>query len=224
MQILVVEDEPKIAAFIKKGLTEQRYAVDTAGDGIEALDKAEINSYDLIVLDLMIPKLDGLTVCRRLRELHITTPILMLTAKDAIESKVTGLDAGADDYLTKPFSFDELTARIRALMRRGPKSDPTVLTCADLVLNPASKVVTRAGKEISLTAREYALLEYMMRNPDQVLTKSQIIDHVWDVNYDGLSNIVETYVKYVRQKIKVSPSSPELIYTVRGSGYMLKTA
>ena len=223
MQILVVEDEPKIAAFIKKGLTEQRYSVDIVSNGQEALDKCFVNQYDLILLDLMLPLVDGLSVCRELRKEKIQTPILMVTAKDAIESKVTGLDAGADDYLTKPFSFAELTARIRALLRREPLVRPTILAIGDLSLNPATKIITRHGQEIALTAKEYALLEFFLRHPNQVLTKSEIIEHVWDINYDGLSNIVETYVKYIRQKLKLTDKDPDLIQTVRGSGYILKT-
>jgi DNA-binding response OmpR family regulator len=223
MQILIVEDEPKIAAFIKKGLTEQRYTVDVAVNGQEALDKCSVNQYDLILLDLMLPLVDGLSVCRELRTLEIPTPILMVTAKDAVESKVTGLDSGADDYLTKPFSFAELTARIRALLRREPSVKPVILEVADLKLNPATKMITRNSKEIVLTAKEYALLEFFMRHPDQVLTKSEIIERVWDVNYDGISNIVETYVKYVRQKLKTKPDDLDIIHTVRGSGYILKS-
>jgi len=222
MQILLVEDEPKILGLISKGLTEQRYLVDTASDGEIALEKCGVNEYDLIILDIMLPRVDGIEVCRQLRKDGIHTPILMLTAKDAVEAKVLGLDAGADDYLTKPFSFHELSARVRALLRRGVKTDPAILSIGDLSLNPASQLVTRGDKEINLTAREYALLEFFLRHPNQVLTKSEIIAHVWDVNYDGFSNIVETYVKYVRQKLKISPDSPELIHTVRGSGYILK--
>lgn len=205
-------------------MSEQGYAVDVAGDGQIALEKVDTNAYDLLILDLMLPKVDGITVCRTIRQEGQTVPVLMLTAKDAVESKVTGLDAGADDYLTKPFSFAELSARVRALLRRGPRLDATVLQCGDLTLDPATRMVSRAGKQIMLTAREYALLEFFMRNPNRVLTKTEIIDHVWDVNYEGLSNIVETYVKYIRQKIKTASSSPELIHTVRGSGYILKEA
>lgn len=221
MQILVVEDEPKIGQFIKKGLKEERYSVDLATDGRQALDQLEINNYDLMVLDIMIPVIDGYEVCRQVRKFNTNLPIIMLTAKDTVEDKVMGLDSGADDYLSKPFSFAELTARIRALLRRGQKAaDPVILTFEDLTLNPASKIVTRAGKSIDLTAREYALLEYFMRNQGIVLTKTQLLEHVWEYSYDGLSNIVETYVKYLRKKIQIKKDSKELIHTRRGSGYI----
>ncbi len=222
MQILIVEDEEKIANFLRRGLLEESYAVDIARDGEEALYKIDINEYDLIVLDLMLPKVDGITVCRKIREHNSKTPVLILTARDGIEDKVIGLDAGADDYVTKPFSFTELSARIRALLRRGNKSDPVVLSVGDLTLNPATRTARRKNKEILLTAREYALLEYFMRHPNIVLTKTQLLEHVWDYNYDGLSNIVETYVKYLRQKIKTDTSDSELIHTLRGSGYIMK--
>lgn len=222
MQILIVEDEEKIANFLRRGLLEESYAVDIARDGEEALYKFDINEYDLVLLDLLIPKMDGVAVCRKIREKNTNIPILVLTAKDAVEDKVAGLDAGADDYMTKPFSFSELTARIRALIRRGNKADPTVLTIDDLFLNPATRTAERNHKPITLTAREYALLEYFMRHPNIVLTKTQLLEHVWDYNYEGLSNIVETYVKYLRQKIKTSAKDKELIHTLRGSGYMMK--
>ncbi len=222
MQILIVEDEEKIANFLRRGLLEESYAVDVARDGEEALYKFDINEYDLVLLDLLIPKVDGVAVCRKIREKNTNLPILVLTAKDAVEDKVAGLDAGADDYMTKPFSFSELTARIRALIRRGNKADPAVLTVDDLSLNPATRTAERNNKPITLTAREYALLEYFMRHPNVVLTKTQLLEHVWDYNYEGLSNIVETYVKYLRQKIKTSVRDKELIHTLRGSGYMMK--
>lgn len=222
MQILIVEDEEKIANFLRRGLLEESYAVDIARDGEEALYKFEVNEYDLVVLDLLLPKVDGITVCRKIRETNPHLPVLILTAKDGIEDKVIGLDAGADDYMSKPFSFTELSARIRALLRRGNKSDPVVLTVGDLSLNPATRTAQRNNQDIVLTAREYALLEYFMRHPNIVLTKTQLLEHVWDYNYDGLSNIVETYVKYLRQKIKVDSASPELIHTLRGSGYIIK--
>lgn len=222
MQILIVEDEEKIANFLRRGLLEESYAVDVARDGEEALYKFDINEYDLVLLDLLIPKVDGVAVCRKIREKNTNLPILVLTAKDAVEDKVAGLDAGADDYMTKPFSFSELTARIRALIRRGNKADPAVLTVDDLSLNPATRTAERNNKPITLTAREYALLEYFMRHPNVVLTKTQLLEHVWDYNYEGLSNIVETYVKYLRQKIKTGVKDKELIHTLRGSGYMMK--
>lgn len=222
MQILIVEDEKKIANFLRRGLMEESYAVDIAADGEEALYKFDINTYDSVILDLMIPKIDGITVCHTIREKNIHIPILILTAKDATTDKITGLDAGADDYMTKPFSFAELSARIRALIRRGKKADPVVLTVDNLALNPATRTATRGNKTIILTTREYALLEYFMRHPNQLLTKTQILEHVWDYNYDGLSNIVETYVKYLRKKLKTDSYEKELIHTMRGSGYILK--
>ncbi len=224
MHILIVEDELKIANFLRRGLKEEHYAVDVAYDGEDALDKFEINAYDLILLDLMIPKIDGIAVCKKIRSLNTNIPILMLTAKDSVESKVAGLDAGADDYLTKPFSFAELSARVRALLRRGTRAgDHVVLEIDDLRLNPATKQVTRNNKSIALTAREFALLEYFMRNPNTVLTKTQLLEHVWDYSYDGLSNIVETYVKYLRKKLHLNAKAKELIHTRRGSGYIMTT-
>jgi DNA-binding response OmpR family regulator len=222
MQILIVEDEAKIRHFLRRGLLEESYAVDTAEDGEEALYKLDINVYDLVLLDIMLPKVDGIAVCKTLREKSSSLPILLLTAKDGVTDKVLGLDAGADDYLTKPFSFDELTARIRALFRRGKKADATLLTIGDLSLDPATKTVKRGEQTIVLTTREYALLEYFLRNPNILLTKTQILEHVWDYNYEGLSNIVETYVKYLRKKIKTTLHAPELIHTMRGSGYILR--
>ena len=220
MQILIVEDEEKIANLLRRGLMEEHYAVDIAKDGEEALYKQDINDYDLIILDLLIPKVTGIEVCRTIRKTNTSIPILMLTAKDAPEDKITGLDAGADDYVTKPFSFSELSARIRALLRRGKQADPVILTLDTLQLDPATRTANRGGKNIVLTAREYALLEYFMRNPKIVLTKTQFLEHVWDYNYEGFSNIVETYVKYLRKKLRTSPKDKELIHTRRGSGYI----
>ncbi|MCL6087412.1 MAG: response regulator transcription factor [Actinobacteria bacterium] len=222
MQILIIEDEEKIANFLRRGLIEERYAADIALDGKEALYKYDINEYDLIILDLMIPKVDGITVCRKIRSSNSNIPILILTARDNIEDKIKGLDCGADDYMTKPFSFSELSARIRALLRRGNKADPVILTIDDLMLNPATRIVKRKDKIIDLTAREYSLLEYFMRNQNVVLTKTKILEHVWDYSYDGLSNVIETYVKYLRKKLKTVPEDMELIHTMRGSGYIFK--
>ncbi len=222
MQILIVEDERKIAEVLRRCFLEERYQAGIAADGEEALYKCAVNSYDLIVLDLMIPKIDGVEVCRKIREKDKSLPILMLTARGEVSDKVAGLDAGADDYLTKPFSFAELLARVRALLRRGKTADPAVLAFNDLALDPASKQVSRGGKKIALTAREFALLEYFMRYPGVVLTRTRLLEHVWDCNYDGLSNVVETYVKYLRKKIRASPGDPELIHTLRGSGYVLR--
>ncbi len=220
MQILIVEDEEKIANLLRRGLLEERYTVDIARDGEEALYKFEINEYDLILLDLMIPKVNGMEVCKKIRKTNTSIPILMLTAKDAVEDKIIGLDAGADDYVAKPFSFSELVAHIRALLRRGKRADPVILHLDALTLNPATKTAKRGDKNIVLTTREYELLEYFMRNQKVVLTKTQILEHVWDYNYEGLSNIVETYVKYLRKKLRTTPKDKELIHTRRGSGYI----
>jgi DNA-binding response OmpR family regulator len=222
MQILIVEDEPKIRHFLRRGLLEESYAVDTAEDGEEALYKLEINEYDLMLLDIMLPKVNGIAVCKALREKGSHLPIILLTAKDQVTDKVLGLDTGADDYITKPFSFDELTARIRAIFRRGKKAGATILAIGDLSLDPATRMAKRGKQAIVLTTREYALLEYFLRNPNTLLTKAQILEHVWDYNYEGLSNIVETYVKYLRKKIKTVPNAPELMHTMRGSGYILR--
>ena len=222
MQILIVEDEPKIAEVLRRGFLEERYQADTAPDGEDALYKCAVNAYDLIVLDLLIPKIGGIEVCRKIRETDSRLPILMLTARDAVDDKIAGLDAGADDYLTKPFSFAELLARVRALLRRGKTADPTILAFDSLTLDPATKEVSRGGKKVTLTAREFGLLEYFMRYQNVVLTRTRLLDHVWDCNYDGLSNVVETYVKYLRKKIRTSADDPELIHTLRGSGYVLK--
>ncbi len=222
MRLLVVEDEEKIANFLRRGFLEERYAVDTAKDGEEALYKYDINEYDCIILDLMIPKVDGIEVCRQIRQKDTGIPILLLTAKGQIEDKINGLDAGADDYVTKPFSFDELSARIRALIRRGKKADPVILTIDNLTLNPATKTAIRGDAVIILTTKEYALLEYLMRNQNTLVTKTQLLEHVWDYNYDGLSNIVETYIKYLRKKLKTKTQEKELIHTMRGSGYIMK--
>lgn len=222
MQILIVEDEEKIANFLRRGLMEESYVIDIARSGEEALYKFDINTYDCIILDLMIPKGNGMHVCRTIRQKNINIPLLILTARDAVEDKIAGLDAGADDYLTKPFSFTELSARIRALIRRGKKADPVLLTIDNLILNPATRTAQRSNKTIILTTREYALLEYFMRHPNQVITKTELLEHVWDYNYNGLSNIVETYVKYLRKKLQKDAQDRELIHTMRGSGYILK--
>ena len=222
MQILIVEDEPKIAEVLRRGFLEECYQADIAPDGEAALYKCAVNAYDLIVLDLLIPKIGGVDVCRKIRETDKSLPILMLTARDAIADKVSGLDAGADDYMTKPFSFAELLARVRALLRRGKIADPAILTFGGLALDPATKEVARGTAKIALTAREFALLEYFMRYPNTVLTRTRLLEHVWDCNYDGLSNVVETYVKYLRKKIRIHPEDAELIHTLRGSGYVLR--
>ncbi len=221
MRILVVEDEEKVASFIRKGLEEERYAVDVALDGEEGLELAELNPYDLIVLDLMLPGLDGFRFIQRLRAQGVHTPILVLTARDSVGDKVKGLDLGADDYLTKPFAFAELLARIRALLRRGAPQAPPVLQVADLTLDPAARRVSRAGKPIELTAKEFALLEYFMRHAGRVLTRTMILEHVWDQSFDSYTNVVDVYVNYLRKKVDQG-FEPRLIHTVRGVGYVLR--
>lgn len=220
MRILVVEDEHKIANSIKKGLEQESYAVDVAYNGQQGYDLAVTEDYDLIVLDVLLPKMDGIEICSKLRLKQIHTPIIMLTAKGQINDKVTGLDAGADDYLTKPFAFEELIARIRALARRPKSNIGTTLNLEDLTLNTTSYEVKRNGKLIQLTAKEYALLEYFLRHPNRVMKKEQIINHIWDYDADVLPNTVEVYVGYLRNKIdKPFPDKPALIHTIRGFGY-----
>jgi len=220
MKILLVEDEARISQFIRKGLREEGHAVDTAFDGEEGGFLAEVNDYDLIVLDLMLPKKNGVMVCREIRERGVATPVLMLTARDSTEDKVRGLDAGADDYLTKPFAFEELLARVRALLRRRSETKTPTLKMADLELDPMSRRVTRSSKPVRLTTKEYALLEYMMRNPNKVLSRTLIGEHVWDMNFDPESNVIDVYVSHLRNKVdKGFPVS--LIHTMRGQGYML---
>jgi heavy metal response regulator len=221
MRILVVEDEKKVASFIKRGLEEEEYEVDLAGDGEEGLYMAETNPYDLILMDLMLPKMDGLSVIKELRNKEIITPVLCLTAKDTVDDIVSGLDSGSDDYLTKPFAFAELLARVRALVRRGTKDRGAEIRFADLRLDPVAHKVWRAGKEIDLTSKEYALLEYFMRNPNEVLTRTMIAEHVWDYTFDSFTNIIDVYVNYLRKKVD-KDFDKKLIHTVRGVGYVLK--
>ena len=221
MRILVVEDEKKVCSFIKKGLEEEHYAVDIAYDGEEGLTLAQINEYDLILLDIMLPRLDGMEVLRQIRRNGSNVPILMLTAKDSVEDIVSGLDGGSDDYLTKPFSFDELVARVRALLRRKAKEKTDLLTVGDLSLSTSTHRVKRGGREIELTAKEYALLEYFMRNPNRVLTRVLITEHVWDYHFDPSTNVIDVYVNYLRKKIDQG-FEKKLILTIRGSGYIMK--
>lgn len=221
MRILLVEDDVNLAQFIRKGLQEEQYAVDFAADGQEGLALASVNPYDLLILDIMLPKLDGLTLCRRLRDRGNTTPVLLLTARNTVQDKVSGFDTGADQYMTKPFSFTELLARVRALLRRGGPQKLTHLKAADLELDPASRRVCRAGKVIPLTNKEYALLEFLLRNKNRVLTRTAIIEHVWDISYDPMTNIVDAHIRALRAKID-REFSPPLISTVRGAGYMLE--
>ncbi len=221
MQFLVVEDEPGIASILKRGLSEEGYLVDLAYDGQEALDKWEMQQYDLIILDLFIPKVRGLEVCKRIRALNRDIPILILTALDSPDDKARGLDLGADDYLVKPFNLSELLARIRALLRRGQRAGLTPLAIGGLKLDQASRQAIRNGRDIPLTTKEYIVLEYLMRNQGRVISQSELLEHAWDYNYSGLSNVVETYIRYLRKKISVHGEKP-LIYTLRGSGYILK--
>ena len=221
MRILLVEDDMNLAQFIRKGLKEEQYAVDVAADGQEGLELALRNPYDLLILDIMLPKLDGLTLCRRLRAEGNRAPVVLLTARNTVQDKVSGLDTGADDYLTKPFAFAELLARVRALLRRGGPQQPTRLKAADLELDPASRRAWRAGKDITLTNKEYALLEFLLRNKNRVLTRTAIIEHVWDISYDPMTNIVDAHIRALRAKID-REFSPPLIATVRGAGYMLE--
>jgi heavy metal response regulator len=221
MRILVVEDDKKVASFIQKGLEEEGYAVDLAADGETGLTMGLDRVHDAIVLDVMLPGKPGFQVVRELRSAGVATPILMLTARDAVEDKVQGLDAGADDYQTKPFVFAELLARLRALMRRGAESRPPRLQVADLVLDPATRNVTRGGQPITLTQREFALLEYLMRNAGRVCTRTSITERVWDYSFDSGTNVIDVYVTYLRKKIDADRSA-KLIHTVRGVGYVLK--
>ncbi len=220
----MVEDEHKIASSIKKGLEQESFAVDVAFDGNRGYDLASGEDYDLIILDILLPGIDGLQICKNLRSQNIHTPILMLTAKGQVEDKVAGLNAGADDYLTKPFFFEELLARVRALIRRPKSSVGSLLSFGDLSLDTLSYEVKRGGKTISLSSKEFALLEYLLRHKNQILTKDQIITHIWDYDADILPNTVEVYIGYLRNKIdKPVPDKPSLIQTVRGFGYKLGT-
>jgi DNA-binding response OmpR family regulator len=222
MRILLVEDDPGVRRFVMKGLREQAYAVDAATTGEDALYQADINEYDLIILDVMIPAPDGFEVCRRLRKAGRRTPILMLTARDAVEDRVSGLDRGADDYLSKPFEFRELLARLRALLRRSTELHPPSLRVGDLVLDTAAQSATSGGNAISLTHKEYALLEYLVRNAGRVVSRADIAEHVWDETFDPFSNLIEVYINRLRRKIDPDASSG-LLQTRRGAGYILKS-
>ncbi len=222
MRILVVEDEHRIAQAIKDGLEQESYAVDVTYDGLDGYNSARTAEYDLIILDVMLPEMNGFEVCRTLRHDKIHTPILMLTAKDQAQDVVHGLDNGADDYLAKPFSFEVLLARVRALLRRPKESAGQTLQAGDLVLDPSRHEVKRAGKLVELSSKEYALLEYLLRNQDRVLSKNNIISHVWDFDADILPNNVEVFINYLRAKVDKPFKGPNLIQTVRGFGYKLK--
>lgn len=221
MKILVVEDEKKVASFIKRGLEEEAYEVDVAYDGEEGLQKVVDGAYGLVILDVMLPKKDGLAVVTEMRAKKVMTPVLMLTAKDTVEDIVAGLNSGSDDYLTKPFAFAELLARVRALIRRSEQERGAEITFADLRLDPVTHKVWRKDKEIDLTAKEYSLLEFFMRNPNQVLTRTTIAENVWDYIFDSFTNIIDVYVNYLRKKID-RDADKKLIHTVRGVGYILK--
>jgi two-component system OmpR family response regulator len=221
VRALIVEDEVKMAGLIRRGLRADGMAVDVAAKGEEALWMAGSTEYDVIVLDVMLPGIDGFETCRRLRGEGVWAPVLMLTARDAVEDRVQGLDLGADDYLTKPFSFAELSARLRALARRGPVEQPTVLEVGDLRLDPASRRVWRGDRDISLSAKEYALLEAFMRRPGHVLDRYQLLEQAWDYEYENRSNVIDVYVRYLRQKVD-RPFGLRSLETVRGSGYRLR--
>lgn len=220
MRVLLVEDDQRIARFVAKGLREQSYAVDFAASGDDALYQAGINSYDLFILDVMIPGVDGFAVCRKLRQSGIRAPILMLTARDAVNDRIAGLDHGADDYLTKPFEFGELLARLRALLRRPNELRLPLITVEDLVLDTRRQRVSRNGRAIVVTAKEYALLEFMARNTGKVLGRAEIAEHVWDESFDPFSNLIEVYINRLRKKIDVTGAEP-LLHTRRGAGYFL---
>lgn len=221
MRILVVEDEKKVAGFIKKGLEEEGHAVDVTHDGRLGLEMALDQVYDLIILDIQLPGMDGIQILRELRKKNPSTPVLILTVRATIEDKVLGLDSGADDYLTKPFAFQELVARVRALLRRRADADPAVLQVSDLTLDPSRRTVERGNEKIDLSPREFSLLDYFMRNPGRVLTRTMITNHVWDYDFDTTTNIIDVYVNYLRKKIDAG-REPKLIHTVRGVGYVLK--
>lgn len=222
MRILLLEDEPKVSALVKRGLTAERYAVDVTADGREGLEYTEAYPYDLILLDLMLPSLSGVEVLQRIRRNNQYVPILVLTARDSIDDKVKLFEIGADDYLTKPFAFAELLVRVKALLRRGPVNRSSTLRIGDLELDRLTQQVKRRGKRIELTAKEYSLLEYLMQNPDRVLSRNMIIEHVWDQSFDGITNIVDVYVRHLRSKIDEG-TDHKMIRTVRGTGYMIRS-
>jgi two-component system copper resistance phosphate regulon response regulator CusR len=222
MRILLLEDEPKVAALVKRGLVAERYAVDISADGREGLEYTEAYPYDLVLLDLMLPSMSGVEVLQRIRRKNQYVPILVLTARDSVDEKVKLFEIGADDYLTKPFAFAELLVRVKALLRRGPVNRSSTLRIGDLELDRLTQQVKRQGKRVELTAKEYSLLEYLMQNPDRVLSRNMIIEHVWDQSFDGITNIVDVYVRHLRSKIDEG-SDYKIIRTVRGTGYMIRS-
>ena len=221
MRVLIVEDDSKMAGLIRRGLVEEGYAADIASDGEQAAWMASATDYDAIILDVMLPGIDGFTVCRRLRDSGVSSPVLMLTARDAIEDRIAGLDTGADDYLTKPFSFDELLARLRALARRGPIEQPPLLTAGSLRLDPKARQAWRGDVEIELSTKEFGLLEALLRRPGQIVSRFDLLEHCWDQSYENRSNIVDVYIRYLREKID-RPFGVRSIETIRGSGYRLR--
>lgn len=221
MRILIIEDEKRMAAFIQRGLKEQHYAVDVANSGDEGLFLAETNTYDLIVLDIMLPGVDGFAVCRKLRQSGNNVPILMLTARDDVRDRIFGLDSGADDYLTKPFAFGEFLARVRVLLRRRQPENTTLLKVADLELDQIRRTVSRAGKPIELTPTEYALLEYLMLHAGRIVTRTMISEHVWNQDFDSFSNVINVYINYLRKKVDAD-FPVKLIHSIRGVGYIIK--
>jgi two-component system OmpR family response regulator len=223
VRVLVAEDEPKVAGAVARGLRHEGYAVDVAGRGDEAVRQARMYEYDAIVLDVMLPGLDGFAACQAMREAEVWAPVLMLTARDQLDDRVHGLDAGADDYLVKPFAFDELVARLRALIRRGANARPSSIAVRDLVIDPADRTVRRDGEPVPLTAREFSLLEFLARHPEEVLSRSRLLEHVWDQHFPGDSNIVDVYVARLRKKLDHAGSQAH-IRTVRGAGYLLRAA
>ncbi len=219
MSVLIVEDDDSVSRFLSQAMAEAGYRIEIADNGLRAMERATHIAFDLILLDIMLPELDGFSVCRRLRAQAITTPILLITARDSVEDKIQGLDSGADDYIVKPFQLGELLARCRALLRRN-FTPTSVLHLSDLTLDPASRKAVRAGRPILLSSTEYALLEYLMRNANQVLTRAQILDHVWQYDFDGHDNVLDVYISYLRNKIDKGQSTP-LIHTIRGTGYLI---
>lgn len=220
MRILLVEDEQKVAGFVERGLVAERYAVDVAGDGRYGLELAETYPYDLIILDLMLPGIDGRQILNKIRKQNTEVPVLILTARDSVEDKVCLFESGADDYLTKPFAFAELLVRTKALLRRGPVNRSSTIKLGDLELDRLTQQVKRAGRRIDLTVKEYSLLEYLMLNPDRVLSRNMIIEHVWDQSFDGITNIVDVYVRHLRSKVD-DPHEYKMIRTIRGAGYAI---